>query len=314
MKKFLEVTITAILIFFCSFVAANASESKVAKVTFNEVSARKGDIIEIIVNLSNCEEIKSMAVVPLYDSERLEYVHGEWLIGNAILSDWNQEEQNGVILYSTETDLNGEIAKFEFRVMDNPSWDDIDFSCKVILKKGNITIDADVDALKIYIICTHDLDTKIYTKNPTCFEKGYTYKLCKICNREEKISEIDKIPHDVSDWIIDKESTINAEGLQHKECMVCKRIIIEEIIPKLGQCNHIWSEEVLINEPTNSNSGMVYRTCQVCGETLKLFDISKRGIQPGIVAVISISTGVGTGLIVFLVIFLVLKFRKRERY
>ncbi|MDE6441130.1 MAG: cohesin domain-containing protein [Clostridia bacterium] len=313
MKKLLSATIAAILcMFLCFPVALSAMAASLAKVTFNDVAARKGEYIEIIVSLSDCQEIKSMAVVPLYDSERLEYISGEWLIGNALLIDWNQPEQNGVILYSSETDVNGDIAKFVFKLTDNDSWEDIDFSCKVVLKNGNSTIEVEVETVKIYITCDHECGDEVYTKNSTCTEEGYTFKLCSVCNREIKLTDIEKIAHTASDWIVDKEATLDEEGLQHKECTVCKKVIEEQIIPHLGQCNHVLGEDVFVKDPTYSESGYVYRICRICGEDVKLFDLDSLGMKPWLVAVIAVGTGVVAGFIVFLVCYFVLLKRKKS--
>jgi len=310
MRKLCNATI-AIIIFMllCFPVALSANAASIATVTFNDVASRKGDCVEIIVSLSDCQKIKSMAVVPLYDSGRLEYISGEWLIGGALLSDWDQKEQNGVILYSSETNVNCDIVKFVFKLTDNDSWDDIDFSCKVVLKNGSSTIGVKVNPLKISVICDHKWNDEIHTKNATCTEEGYTYSLCSICNRENKLTDIEKLAHITSDWIIDKESTICEEGVRHKECIVCKEIIEEEVIPCLGQCNHIWSEEVFVLEATCSESGMVFRTCQICGEHLKLFDLEKLGLKPWLVAITAVGAGVGVGIFVFLICL----FLKRKR-
>ena len=311
-KKLLGAIIALILyLCLCFPVALSARAASLAKVTFNDVAARKGDTIEIIVSLSGCQAIKSMAVVPLYNSERLEYKSGAWLIGNALLSDWDQEKQNGVILYSSETDVNGDIAKFVFQLADHDSWEDIDFSCKVVLKNGNNTIDVEVDTLKIFIICDHKWKDEVLTKNATCAEEGYTYKLCSICKREDKLTAIERIPHTESDWIIDKEATAEEEGLRHKECLICNAMLEDGIIPRLGLCNHVWGEEVFVKEPTRSESGSVYKTCQICGESLKLFDLERLGMKPWLVAVIAAGTGVGVG-IVFMICFLVVL--KRRKY
>lgn len=276
MKKLLIATFAVIIsMFLCFPVALSARAASLAKVTFNDAASRKGESIEIIVNLSGCQKIKSMAVVPLYDSGRLEYISGEWLIGGALLSDWDQDEQNGVILYSSETDVNGDIAKFVFQLTNNDSWDDIDFSCKVVIKNGNSTIGVEVDSLKISIICDHEWNDEILTKNSTCTEEGYTYKLCSICKRENRLTDIEKIAHNASDWIIDKESTINEEGLKYKECTVCKEVIAEVVIPQLGQCNHIFGDEVFIQEATCSESGMVYNICEICDNKNVLIEIEK---------------------------------------
>lgn len=313
MKKILSaaiVVIIAITLGFNGVISASAATS--AKATFNDVAARKGDTIEIIVTLSNCPQIKSMAVDPIYDTERLEYISGSWLIGNAILSDWNQKEQNGVILFSSETDVNGDIAKFVLKLTNNESWEDINFSCNVVLKNGDNTIDIEVEALNIFIICDHEWSNEIYTKNATCIKEGYTYKLCAICKREDKLKDIAKIPHTASDWIIDKESTINEEGSRHKQCVICGEMLEEETIPVLGQCNHVWSEELFINKPTRSQPGTVYRKCQICGDQFVIFNLDKLGAEPWLVAVISIGASIGGGLIALLIIMIVRIKRRRK--
>lgn len=312
MKKLLNIVIVvALYILLFLPIRGTTMASSLAKVTFSDVIAYKGNEIEIIVMLSNCQEIKSMAVVPLYDSDRLEYISGAWLLKDALMSDWNQDEQNGVILYSSETNVNGEIAKFVLRVTDNASWDDIDFSCKVVLKNGNNSIDVEVEKMQISIACNHEWDCEVHKKNSTCFSDGYTYRICTICNRENELSKIEKTAHTISDWIIDQESTLNEEGVRHKECIICHEVIEEDTIPVIGQCHHIWGEELFVKNSTYSEFGMIYKSCEICGENLNIIELEKLGMKPWCVAIISISTGVATGLIAFLITTIVFTKRKK---
>ena len=42
-----------------------------------------------------------------------------------------------------------------------------------------------------------------------------------------------KVDHVSSDWIIDKEATLESDGSKHKECTVCKEVLETEKISKL---------------------------------------------------------------------------------
>jgi len=275
MKKILVLAVVAAICFTCCFaVTAFAEETSSAKVTFNDIAARKGDVITITVTLSDCSKIKSMAVVPLYDPSRMEYINGNWLIGGGVFTDWDQEEQNGVIMYSSETDVNGAIAEFVFKLKDNESWQDIDFSCKVVLKNGNAQLDVTVDTLAIYLICDHIWNETVHTNEPTCMQEGYTYNLCEICDREKKLTFIEKSGHAPSEWIVDVAPTIFKEGHRHKECLVCGEIMEERAIPVLETCKHILEDEVYIKESTCSDVGMTYKICQLCGERIKISEIA----------------------------------------
>lgn len=44
--------------------------------------------------------------------------------------------------------------------------------------------------------------------------------------------------HKSSDWIVDKEATVAAEGSKHKECTVCKTILETEVIEKLPMVSY----------------------------------------------------------------------------
>lgn len=223
------------LLFACcmSSIVTASADSSVALVTHSSNSARKGDVIEVTVTLSGSPLARSMALVPIYDTDQLEFVSGEWLIFGALLSDWSTTDKNGVILYSSEKDLNGPIAKYTFRVKDSDFWDDIVVSSRVIIKNLNDDLNVIVHSGTVNLICDHIWGDKVYTRNSTCVEKGYTYHLCDICGEQQKLTEIAKIQHDASDWIVNKEPTGTEPGEKHIECTRCGEILEVESIPSL---------------------------------------------------------------------------------
>lgn len=208
--------------------------NETCSVILNSVSAKKGQLVEIKVEVLDCPNIISMAIVPKYNTEKLEYVTGEWLVSGALMSDWSIEKEDGVILFSSETNINGDLAKFVFLVKESEDWEDIVVDAKIVIKTNEETITPNIVVSKIYLECNHSLEAAIYTKEPTCTNEGYTYRLCSICKREVILSEIGKLDHVYSDWIIDLEPTESLKGKRHKECLSCGKLLVEEIIDEIS--------------------------------------------------------------------------------
>jgi len=295
-KLFSGFAVLMLIVCMVPQVAVSAAETRVAKVTFSEVSAKKGETIEIYVTLVDSPNVKSMGVSPIYDSERLEYLNGEWLVSGGILQDWSNSEQNGVILYSEDRDLNGNVAKYSFRIKDNTKWDDISFSAKIVLKGKDGNIEVNVVPTYIVIKCDHSWNTEVLTSPSTCKDNGYTYNLCSICNRKKILSTFNKLEHVSSDWIIDELATIHSEGLKHKECLDCGEVLAEQIIPVLGTCVHSFGEEILISSPTCDKAGYIYNVCSICNGENVLYDLEKLDHTPSDWIVVEQATDDGEGL------------------
>jgi predicted peroxiredoxin len=69
----------------------------------------------------------------------------------------------------------------------------------------------------------------------TCTSTGLTEgKHCSVCGTVLTAQElVEKIAHTASDWIIDREATVDVEGSRHTECTVCGQTLSEESIEKL---------------------------------------------------------------------------------
>ena len=81
-----------------------------------------------------------------------------------------------------------------------------------------------------------EAQTEIETE-ATCKSEGTGYKVvkCQACGKEISRTEVTlpKTEHIESDWIIDKQATVDAAGSKHKVCVVCKEVVKEETIEKL---------------------------------------------------------------------------------
>ncbi len=74
--------------------------------------------------------------------------------------------------------------------------------------------------------------TRAITQAPNCTTVGSKSIICPACGLI--VTEtIPAIGHTLSDWIIDKNATVNAAGSQHKECTVCNATLETAVIPQL---------------------------------------------------------------------------------
>ena len=69
---------------------------------------------------------------------------------------------------------------------------------------------------------------------PTCTEMGYTTHTCENCGDTYKDEYTNPTGHKESDWIVDKEPTVDSEGERHKECKDCGEKLESESIPRLN--------------------------------------------------------------------------------
>lgn len=92
-------------------------------------------------------------------------------------------------------------------------------------------------------------------KDPTCLEDGYSERqVCSVCNTVILESHvINKLGHNPSSWIIDKEATTTTKGHKHIECLRCHEILQEEDIPKKSSSSSI-SSSISTSASSNSSS------------------------------------------------------------
>ena len=69
---------------------------------------------------------------------------------------------------------------------------------------------------------------------PTCTAMGFTAYTCSRCGDSYRSAYVEATGHRVSDWIIDREPTQDAEGSRHKECVVCHTLLETETLDKLA--------------------------------------------------------------------------------
>lgn len=74
---------------------------------------------------------------------------------------------------------------------------------------------------------------KVVVSEPSCTKEGEYVYICDECG-DTYTENIAKLPHTVSDWIIDKPAAEGVAGKRHKECKVCHTVLKQEDIPALA--------------------------------------------------------------------------------
>ncbi len=79
---------------------------------------------------------------------------------------------------------------------------------------------------------------------PNCVEEGVSlHHKCKTCGYvKEAASEIvtlEAYGHELSAWVVEKEPTLDGDGLRKKYCTRCGELVEEQIIPRLDEVNYV---------------------------------------------------------------------------
>ncbi len=97
-----------------------------------------GEEFYIDLTLENLPFIKSLALYDFtYDTSRLELLGGEWLLSDAILSQWDAYQQTAVLTYSQNSDANGTAFRLYFRALEDLTAAQVQIGCSV----NTITVD-----------------------------------------------------------------------------------------------------------------------------------------------------------------------------
>ncbi len=107
---------------------------------------------------------------------------------------------------------------------------------------------------------------------PTCTDDGYTTHICSVCGISFTSDPVTAIGHSYI-WVIDKNATCGATGIEHEECSVCKVKRNENTsIPATGVHSYTAKDvkaEALKKAATCTNADTYYYSCAFCGKIEK---------------------------------------------
>lgn len=90
------------------------------RVSLGKVTGSTGETVNVYVSLDKETSVKSMSVFDvMYDSEKVTLTKGEWVTENSSISDWNAEDETGVVTFAENTTLNGRVFLLTFQIKEN---------------------------------------------------------------------------------------------------------------------------------------------------------------------------------------------------
>ncbi len=92
-----------------------------------KVTGVPGDTVNVYISLHKETFVKSMSLYDIeYDSEKVTLINGEWIAENSSISDWNEEDETGVVTFSENTSLVGKVFLLTFEIKENAEEEKVD--------------------------------------------------------------------------------------------------------------------------------------------------------------------------------------------
>ena len=123
-----------------------------------------GDKISVTVSLHDCVNVKTMGITPVYDKNSFDLVSAKWTVKGSLIDDFDEVNGNGVILFASAKDCNGEIFKFELKAKDGIASAQYKLSARMVIKDGN---NKDVECSSPEITLTVDKKAELPSQGET---------------------------------------------------------------------------------------------------------------------------------------------------
>ncbi|MBQ9879092.1 MAG: hypothetical protein IJM45_01525 [Clostridia bacterium] len=118
MKRIIIIILFAALL--CNLGLFAFAEGVYGTLTGSNVSAERGETVEMTFRLDCAGGIKSMSVSSFaYDNTALTLTGGEWLASGASIKDFNLANKTGAVAFSANTPFAGDVLKMTFLVSEN---------------------------------------------------------------------------------------------------------------------------------------------------------------------------------------------------
>ncbi|MBR5540243.1 MAG: hypothetical protein IKU56_02565 [Clostridia bacterium] len=287
MKKFFALLLSVMLVLTISIPAFAAGTATVACTSANEV--KQGETLTVMVTVSDCDPFKSMAVTPSYDKKVFELVSGEWVLTEAMLTNFNGT--NGAIAYSSAVTKNGNIFKLVLKVKADAPVGKTSVKADAVIKNGDTTIPVKVTAKEVKVTCsTHTFGDWAVAKEATCTAAGSEKRTCSVCGVSET-KEVKALGHNYGKATVTKEATCTENGVSTKICDRCNK----KATVAIKATDHAFGEWETVKAATCTEEGTLERKCANCDAT-ETQTIAKIDHEFGEMQVVKEATETETGL------------------
>ena len=259
---------TVILMLFASAAYAFADETETTSECVVESNTlHRGDTVEVSVVLSNCPKLKSMGIIPTYDSDVFELVSAEWLLIGAFIENFDAEKEGASVAFVNEVDANGKVLTFTLRVKDDAAFGETSIHPKMSVRNGTETYACTEVETKLTIACKHNF-TDCWNNDDECH-----WQKCQVEGCEATAEEGEHVYDNACDAVCNiceytrtiehTYSTVwSSDGTQHwHACVVCG----EKKDVEAHKFVEVAENAYLASEANCKSPAVYYKSCSICG-------------------------------------------------
>lgn len=282
-------------------ISAFAAGTPTATLT-SKGSAAAGEEIAVTVNINDAQDIRGIAITVVYDEMQYTLVSGEFLV-SGVLQDFDVAKKDGVIAFSSATDINGGVLNLTFKVADNALPGRFPVRCDIVINDDNGSVEISATT-EILATCKHSftkkiVDNKYLCSKATCAQKAKYYYACEHCLEKgsSTFESGEKTAHtfdqkNTADKYAKAKETCTSKGTYYYSC-VCgekgQQTFETTATPshkfssalksdknshwsecsrcgeKKDTADHVWNNGEITKQPTEDTEGEKTFTCTACG-------------------------------------------------
>lgn len=240
------------------------SDESTAKIicSVSQEEAHRGDTITVSVSLSDCEDVRNLAIMPEFDESAFELVSSGFTPEIENIASVNAGD---AVMFQKYIHIEGLIYKYVLRVKDDVEFNSIDVSVVSgkVLTSDKIQIKFNIDSATVNITCRHEWNS-VDSIAPTCVSEGYIDYNCPICGDTKH--EVLTVDPDAHNWEYSHyvDYTCTEDGYSVYKCTWCGAEKKDDFVPAA----HRYIDTVFDASPA-AKRGFTMHTCTVCGYSYK---------------------------------------------
>ena len=187
LTKLLVVFIAVLMLGIATTITVFADTSTSAYVS-SDTNVYREEEITFTVGINNGDEIRSILVIPEYDSESFELIGGDWTLSNENeFADFSVSSGDAVILFKSGISVDGNVLTFTLKTKNDAVFGTYSVSAEVVITDSQGTSTLNTSPATVQIKCNHSFtkeDTTYLKSAATCTNRAVYYKSCVTCGEK----------------------------------------------------------------------------------------------------------------------------------
>ena len=127
----------------------------------------RGEEITFSVGISKGTAVRSILIIPVYDSNAFELIAGSWTLSSGSMKDFSVSSGDGVILFDPGIDVNGTVLTFTLKAKSGATLGTQSVSADIVITDSNGNSTLTTNPATVQVKCNHS-----FTKEDTTYLKS----------------------------------------------------------------------------------------------------------------------------------------------